>query len=68
MGAIKERLGYWHDVVNRQLAHISGNAYGEAYDRAEFLTERKSMTQQYADYLDVAASDKVSAGKFGKAA
>ncbi len=68
MGVIKERLGYRHDVVNRQLAHMSGDAYGEAYDRAEFLEERKTMMQQYADYLDTAASGKVIAGKFGKAA
>lgn len=68
MGVIKERLGYRHDVVNRQLAHMSGDAYGEAYDRAEFLEERKTMMQQYADYLDTAASGQVVAGKFGRAA
>ncbi len=68
MGVIKERLGYRHDVVNRQLAHMSGDAYGEAYDRAEFLEERRTMMQQYADYLDTAASGKVIAGKFGRAA
>lgn len=68
MGVIKERLGYRHDVVNRQLAHLSGDAYGEAYDRAEFLEERRAMMQQYADYLDAAASGKVIAGKFGRAA
>jgi integrase len=68
MGVIKERLSYRHDVVNRQLAHMSGDAYGEAYDRAEFLAERKIMMQQYADYLDTAASGKVVAGKFGRTA
>ena len=68
MGVIKERLGYRHEVVNRQLAHMSGDAYGEAYDRAEFLEERRTMMQQYADYLDTATSDKVVAGKFGKVA
>jgi integrase len=52
MGIIKERLGYRHEVVNRQLSHASGDAYGEAYDRAMFLDERKVMMQQYADYLD----------------
>lgn len=68
MGVIKERLGYRHDVVNRQLAHMSGDAYGEAYDRAEFIEERKKMMQQYADYLDQAASGKVIAGRFGRVA
>jgi integrase len=68
MGVIKERLGYRHEVVDRQLSHASGDTYGEAYDRAMFLDERKIMMQQYADYLYSAASGKVIAGKFGKAA
>ena len=68
MGVIKERLGYRHEVVDRQLSHASGDAYGEAYDRAMFLDERRVMMQQYADYLDTAASGKVIAGRFGKAA
>lgn len=52
MGVIKERLSYRHEVVDRQLSHASGDAYGEAYDRAQFLDERKVMMQQYANYLD----------------
>ena len=68
MGVIKERLGYRHEVVDRQLSHASGDAYGEAYDRAQFYDDRKVMMQNYADYLDTAASGKVIAGKFGKAA
>jgi hypothetical protein len=34
MGVLKERLGYRHEVVDRQLAHLSGDIDGEAYDRA----------------------------------
>jgi integrase len=66
MGVIKERLGYRHEVVDRQLSHASGDAYGEAYDRAMFLDERKVMMQQYADYLYSVAGGKSIAGKFGK--
>lgn len=66
MGVIKERLGYRHEVVDRQLSHASGDVYGEAYDRALFLDERRAMMQQYADYLDNVASGKVVAGRFGK--
>jgi len=51
MGVIKERLGYRHEVADRQLSHASGDTYGEAYDRAMFLEERKVMMQRYADYL-----------------
>nr|WP_315467889.1 integrase arm-type DNA-binding domain-containing protein [uncultured Undibacterium sp.] len=66
MGVIKERLGYRHEVVDRQLSHASGDAYGEAYDRAMFLDEREVMMQHYADYLDNAAGGKVILGQFGK--
>jgi integrase len=68
MGVIKERLGYRHEVVDRQLSHASGDTYGEAYDRAMFLDERKIMMQQYANYLGAAAGSKVIAGRFGKVA
>jgi integrase len=60
MGVIKERLGYRHEVVDRQLSHQSGDTYGEAYDRAEFKEERKKMMQQYADYLDAVASNRAA--------
>lgn len=68
MGVIKERLGYRHEVVDRQLSHASGDTYGEAYDRAMFLDERKVMMQQYADYLDTAARGNVITARFGKTA
>ncbi|MFJ2991024.1 tyrosine-type recombinase/integrase, partial [Collimonas sp. NPDC087041] len=67
MGIIKERLGFRHEVVDRQLAHQSGDTYGEAYDRAEFKEERRVMMQQYADYLDNIGSAKVIVGNFKRA-
>lgn len=68
MSALKEKLGYRHEVVDRQLAHAHKSAVDAAYDRAKFMDERKVMMQAWADYLDVAASGKVIAGKFGKVA
>lgn len=69
MGVIKERLGYRHEVVDRQLSHLSGDVYGEAYDRAMFLDERQVMMQEYADYIDGLAGGKNALpGRFGKAA
>lgn len=68
MSTIKERLGYRHEVVDRQLAHAQKDKVASAYDRAQFLAERKVMMQQWADYLDSAAGGKVIAGKFGHAA
>ena len=52
MSAIKEKLGYRHEVVDRQLAHAHKNTVDKAYDRAKFLDERKVMMQEWADYLD----------------
>ncbi|MFZ6649760.1 tyrosine-type recombinase/integrase [Undibacterium sp. TJN25] len=68
MGVIKERLGYRHEVVDRQLSHASGDTYGEAYDRALFFDERKVMMQRYADYLEAIEAGKVITGKFDKVA
>ena len=43
---------YRHDVIERQLAHSEMNAVRAAYNRAEYLPERKTMMQEWADYLD----------------
>lgn len=51
--------------MDRQLAHLSGDVYGEAYDRALFLQERKVMMQEYADYLDEVASGEIVDHRFG---
>lgn len=56
MSTIKEKLGYRHEVVDRQLAHAQRNQVDAAYDRAQFLSERKNMMQHWADYLDALAS------------
>lgn len=52
MSTIKERLGYRHEVVDRQLAHVTKDKVERAYDRAEFIDERREMMQALADYLD----------------
>ncbi len=52
MSTIKERLGYRHEVIDRQLAHAPRDKLSSAYDRAQFLAERKVMMQAWADYLD----------------
>lgn len=52
MSTIKEKLGYRHEVVDRQLAHAHKSKIDRAYDRAQFLDERKKMMQEWADYMD----------------
>jgi integrase len=68
MSAIKEKLGYRHEVVDRQLAHAPKDKVDRAYDRAQFLDERKRMMQGWADYLDgcLEKQSNVVRGKFGR--
>jgi integrase len=44
--------GFRADVIERQLAHCERNDVRGAYNRAEYLPERRAMMQQYADMLD----------------
>lgn len=53
MTTIKEKLGYRHEVIDRQLAHAHKSKIIAAYDRAQFLDDRREMMQRYADYIDL---------------
>lgn len=44
--------GYNRDWIEAQLAHAEKNAIRDAYNRAEYLPERRKMMQEWADYLD----------------
>ena len=44
--------GYNSDWIERQLAHKEKDAIRGAYNRAEYLLERKKMMQDYADILE----------------
>lgn len=45
-------MGYRSDVIERQLAHTEKNAVRAAYNRAQYLEERRTMMQAWADFLD----------------
>ena len=45
-------MGWNSDAIERQLAHVEGNAVRAAYNYAEHLDERRQMLQAWADYLD----------------
>ncbi len=49
---ILNETGFNPDVIERQLAHCERNEVRGAYNRAEYLSERKRMMQHWADYLD----------------
>jgi hypothetical protein len=57
---ILNEAGFQPDVIERQLAHCERNQVRGAYNRAEYLPERKRMMQHWADYLDrIAAGAKI---------
>ena len=49
---LDERLGVDVAVIEAQLAHSVGDSLGRAYNRTEFLDQRRAMMQTWADYLD----------------
>ena len=49
---LHERLGFSPDVIEAQLAHSVRDSLGRAYNRTEFVDQRRKMLQAWADYLD----------------
>lgn len=49
---LHERLNIDPYIIEHQLAHKVPDALGAAYNRTKFIEQRKTMMQQWADYLD----------------
>jgi integrase len=49
-------MGWAPDFIERQLAHAERDEVRDAYNRAEYLAERRKMMGAWADYLDALAS------------
>lgn len=49
---LAERLGVAEAVIEAQLAHAVPDSLGRAYNRTQFLDQRRTMMQTWADYLD----------------
>lgn len=47
-----ERLGIDDNIIEAQLAHAVKDSLGRAYNRTEFVDQRRTMMQAWADYLD----------------
>jgi integrase len=45
-------LGFRSDLIERQLAHVEKDSVRAAYNRAEWLADRRRMMQAWANYLD----------------
>lgn len=67
--AIREKLNYDSEYIERQLAHAPNTSLGRAYDRTHFIEQRTVMMQAWADYVDGLGQDRtIIVGKFGKTA
>jgi len=49
-------MGWPADAIERQLAHAERDEVRGAYNRAEYMVERRRMMQAWADHLDSLAS------------
>ncbi len=48
---LNEQSGFSHDVIERQLAHQETDAVRAAYNRAQYLPQRRQMMQWWADWI-----------------
>ncbi len=59
-------MGWKPDVIERQLAHAERNKVRAAYNRAQYMEERRTMMQAWADYLDALRTDTGKVTAIGK--
>ena len=49
---VLNEMGFRPDVIERQLAHEERNKVRAAYNRAEYLAQRREMMNRWANYLE----------------
>ena len=49
--SVLNEQGFNPDAVERQLAHVEEDRIRAAYNRVDYMDERREMMQWYADYL-----------------
>lgn len=49
---LNEHSGFERDVIERQLAHQETDAVRAAYNRAQYLPQRRKLMQWWSDWLD----------------
>ena len=65
--AIREKLHWESEIIEKQLSHAPNTSLGRAYDRTQFIDQRIKMMQEWADYLGaVGSKGKVVVGNFRK--
>ena len=43
--------GFPSDVIERQLAHVDSNSVRRAYNRAEYMEERRNMMNWWSSFI-----------------
>lgn len=61
---LSERLKVNPTYIERQLDHLTKAPNGRAYDRSEFMPERRVMMQLWADYLEVLKDEEPGTKRF----
>lgn len=49
---LDEMLGFRVELIEHQLGHVVKDSLGRAYNRTQFLNERREMLQAWADWLE----------------
>ncbi|OWF84697.1 integrase [Yersinia kristensenii] len=44
-------MGYRHDVIERQLAHVEKNRVSAAYNHAEYMPERRQLMEEWGQWV-----------------
>lgn len=52
--------GFDHDVIEAALAHVDSNEVRRAYNRADYLTRRKTMMAWWSEHIEKCATGKFS--------
>ena len=59
---------YRKEVIEMQLSHLEGSSVHRAYNRSEYLEERKTLMQDWANFITEAGIDNVTSIQKGKRA
>jgi integrase len=49
---LAREAGWAHHIIEAALAHVQGSSVAKAYDRAQYLPERRKLLEWWAEYLD----------------
>lgn len=60
---LNEQSGFPHDVIERQLAHKESDAVRAAYNRAEYLPQRRELMAWWSAWLEDAAASRKPASE-----